>query len=128
MRAGCLGLLLIGFVSVMPASLPAHAAVVLITDDEAKLPPQKGAVATDRRGVTRGPKIEFIADSDPNHSPMHFQLKFIAFGGAKIDPDSLKFTYLKTPSVDLTSRVKPFVQTTGIDGQMRASRFHSRNT
>jgi hypothetical protein len=115
MRARCLGLLLIGVASAMPASLPAYAAVVLITDDEAKLPPLKGAFPTDRRGVTRSPKIEFIADSDPSHSPMHFQLKFVSYGGAKIDPDSVKFTYLKTPSVDLTSRVKPFVQATGID-------------
>jgi hypothetical protein len=46
---------------------------------------------------------------------MHFQLKFETFGGAKIDPDSVKVTYLRTPNVDLTSRVKPFVQPTGID-------------
>jgi hypothetical protein len=114
-RARYLGLLLIGIAGAMPASLPAYAAMVLITEDEAKLPALKGAVATDRRGITRGPKIEFVADSDPSHSPMHFQLKFVSYGGAKIDPDSVKFTYLKTPSVDLTSRVKPFVQATGID-------------
>jgi hypothetical protein len=110
-----LGLLLFCVASALPASRPAHAAVVLITEDEAHLPPLKGAVATERRGITRGPKIEYVADNDPSHSPMHFQLKFLSFGGAKIDPDSVKFTYLKMPSVDLTSRVKPFVQPTGID-------------
>jgi hypothetical protein len=114
-RAYCLGLLLICVATAIPAALPAYAAVVLITEEESKLPPLKGAVATDRRGITRGPKIEFIADSEPSHSPMHLQLKFVSFGGAKIDPDSIKFTYLKTPNVDLTSRVKPFVQATGID-------------
>ena len=36
-------------------------------------------------------------------------------GGAKIDPDSLKVTYIKSPAVDLTSRLKPFVLPTGID-------------
>ena len=46
---------------------------------------------------------------------MHLQLKFETHGGAKIDPDSVKFTYLKTPNVDLTERIKPFVQVTGID-------------
>jgi hypothetical protein len=46
---------------------------------------------------------------------MRFQLKFLSYGGAKIDPDSVKFTYLKTPNVDLTGRIKPFVQATGID-------------
>jgi hypothetical protein len=114
-RDYCLGLLLICVASAMPAALPAFAAVVLITEEEAKLPPLKGAVATDRRGITRGPKIEFVADSDPSHSPMHFRLSFVSYGGAKIDPASVKLTYLKTPSVDLTSRVKPFVQPIGID-------------
>jgi hypothetical protein len=89
--------------------------VVLITEQEAKLPPLKGALATERRGITRGPKVEFIADSDPGHSPMHFQLRFVSYGGARIDPGSVKLTYLKTPSVDLTDRVRPFVQATGID-------------
>jgi hypothetical protein len=114
-RDRCLGLLLICVASAMPASLPAYAAVVLITEQEAKLPPLKGAIATDRRGITRGPKIELITDSEPGHSPMHFQLKFVSYGGAKIDPDSVKFTYLKAPNVDLTGRIKPFVQPTGID-------------
>jgi hypothetical protein len=99
----------------MHASLPAYAAQVLITEEEAKLPPPKGAVAADRRGITRGPKIEFIADNEPIHSPMHLHLKFESYGGAKVDPDSVKVTYLRTPNVDLTGRIKAFVQPTGID-------------
>jgi hypothetical protein len=114
-RAQGLGFLLFCVAGAIPAALPAYAAVVLITEEEAKLPPLKGAVATDRRGITRGPKIEFLADSETSHSPMHFQLKFETHGGVKIDPNSVKFTYLKTPTVDLTDRVKPFVQATGID-------------
>jgi hypothetical protein len=96
-------------------SVPVYAAQVLITEDEAKLPPPKGAFATDRRGITRGPKIDFIPAGDPLHSPMHLQMKFESFGGARIDVDSVKITYLRTPNVDLTSRVKSFVQATGID-------------
>jgi len=69
----------------------------------------------DRRGVTRGPKIQYIEDGKEIHSPTHFQLKFETFGGAKIDPDSVKVTYLRTPNVDLTPRVKAFVQASGID-------------
>jgi hypothetical protein len=46
---------------------------------------------------------------------MHLQVMFESFGGAKIDLDSVKVTYLKTPNVDLTPRVKPFVQSAGID-------------
>jgi hypothetical protein len=97
------------------AAIPAFAAHVLITEDEAKLPPPKGAVAADRRGVTRGPKIKYIEKSGPIHSPTDLQLTFESFGGAKIDPDSVKMTYLKTPNVDLTPRIKSFVQDKGID-------------
>jgi hypothetical protein len=100
--------------TVMAFSGSASAGHVLITDEEAKLPPPKGAVAADRRGITRGPKIDFVPQSD-FHSPMHFQLKFESFGGAKIDPDSVKVTYLRTPNVDLTARLKSFVQAGGID-------------
>lgn len=94
---------------------PARAGQKLITEDEAKLPPPRGAVAADRRGITRGPKVEVMSLSDPVHSPMHFRLKFESYGGSKIDTDSVKVTYLRTPNVDLTPRVKAFVQATGID-------------
>jgi hypothetical protein len=100
---------------VTTASMPAVAAQVLITQEEAKLPPPKGAIAAERRGITRGPKVDFVASGEEVHSPMHFQLKFEPYGGAKIDPDSVKVTYLRTPNVDLTARVKSFVQPTGID-------------
>jgi hypothetical protein len=100
---------------VSSAATPASAAHVLITEEEAKLPPPKGAVATDRRGVTRGPKIKYVEENEPIHSPMHLQLTFESFGGAKIDPDSVKVTYLRTPNVDLTTRIKSFVNATGID-------------
>ena len=63
----------------------------------------------------RAPKVEYIEGSKEIHSPTHLQLKFESFGGAKIDPDSVKVTYLRTPNVDLTSRVKSFVQASGID-------------
>jgi hypothetical protein len=96
-------------------ALPAFAGTILITEEEAKLPPPRGAVATDRRGVTRGPKIKFVEDGAQFHSPAHLQLMFESFGGAKIDTDSVRMTYLKTPNVDLTPRIKPFVQTSGID-------------
>jgi len=105
---GCVALAITG-------STPAKAAQVLITEEEAKLPPPKGAIVTDRRGITRGPKINFMESGEQVHSPMHLQLKFEPFGGAKIDPDSVKVTYLRTPNVDLTARVKAFVQPTGID-------------
>ena len=89
--------------------------VVLITPDEAKLPPPKVAVAMTNRGVTRGPQIELVQAPDPTKSPTHLQLKFQAHGGAKVDPSSVQMTYLRTPDVDLTARIKPFVTDSGID-------------
>ena len=60
-------------------------------------------------------KIEFVAGNEPIHSPAHLLVKFVSFGGAKIDAESIKVTYLRSPNVDLTERMKPFVQPTGID-------------
>lgn len=91
----------------------ASASEVLITEQEAKLPPAKDA-KPDSRGITRGPRISLITEPEV-HSPLHLQLAFQFFGGAKIDPQSLRVTLLKTPEVDLTSRVKPFIQANGID-------------
>jgi hypothetical protein len=100
---------------VWSGAVPVYAAHVLITEEEAKLPPPKGAVVADRRGVTRGPKIKYVEGSEPIHCPMHLQVTFESFGGAKIDTDSVRVTYLRIPNVDLTPRIKPFVQTAGID-------------
>ena len=95
--------------------IPARAAP-LITAEEAALPPQKGAVSNSGRGITRGPKIQMPeAETGVQTSPMRFQVKFQTFGGSSIDLDALKVTYLKTPVVDLTPRIKPFAQSTGID-------------
>jgi hypothetical protein len=110
------GLLIVCAAAIWSAAVPVRAAQVLITEDEARLPPPKGgAVTADRRGITRGPKIELIAEPDPVHSPTHIQMKFESYGGAKIDLDSFKMTYLRTPNVDLTPRIKSFVQASGID-------------
>ena len=91
-------------------------AAPLITAEEASLPPQKGAVPNSGRGITRGPKIQVPEMETGVHtSPVRFLVKFQTFGGSSIDLDALKVTYLKTPVVDLTPRIKPFAQSTGID-------------
>jgi len=115
LRIGYLALMVLGVEGAITVSSAAGASHVLITADEAKLPPPKGAITADRRGITRGPKIEVIVDGQQVHSPVHLQLKFESFGGAKIDPDSIKVTYMKTPTVDLTDRIKSFVQASGMD-------------
>jgi hypothetical protein len=114
MRAVALGLVGVGLW--LGVAFDAHAGTVLVTAEEARLPPPKGAVAVASRGITRGPRIE-LADIDRGelHSPVHLQVRFQAFGGASIDLSGLQVTYLKSPAVDLTPRVKPFAQPTGID-------------
>lgn len=107
--------LLLGCVAAFAAgAMPALAAQVLITPEEAALPPPKGAIVTDRRGITRGPKVDVVTTGQLK-SPTRLQLKFEPYGGAKIDPDSVKVTYMRTPNVDLTARIKSFVQPGGID-------------
>jgi hypothetical protein len=109
---------------VSPAAV--HAGVVLITPTEASLPPPAAiqavvpalppATPASSRAITRGPRIE-ISDLEEGklRSPLHFKLKFRAFNGAKVDPASLTVTYLRIQNVDLTSRIKPYVDIGGID-------------
>src|SRR5258707_14607831 len=102
-----------GAATAMPIQAPA---APLITAEEAALPPQKGAVPNSGRGITRGPKIQVpYVETGLQTSPMRFQVKFQTFGGSSIDLEALKVTYLKTPVVDLTPRIKPFAQPNGID-------------
>ena len=76
------------YLGVLAASLfilPVTKATQLITEDEAKLPPPKGAVAAERRGILRGPKVEVVSPNNASHSPLRLKLKFESFGGAKIN-------------------------------------------
>ena len=91
---------------------------MLISDKEAALPAASVPDMTFRAGITRGPKVVLVlptANGDSAHSPVHVEFRFEAHGGAKIDPDSVKITYLKNPAVDLTERIKPFMGAGGID-------------
>jgi hypothetical protein len=99
--------------TLLAAPVTAHASE-LITAEEAALPVMKGAVANSNRGITRGPKIAVIEESAAK-SPIRFQVKFQPLGGSTIDTEGVKVIYLKQPNVDLTPRVKAFVQPTGID-------------
>lgn len=93
-------------------------AVVLITDEESQLAAAPNADLSFRAGVSRGPAITVLSPKPGDSglkSPFHLKLKFEGRGGAQIDPDSLKLTYSKSRAVDLTERVKPYVQPAGID-------------
>jgi hypothetical protein len=92
--------------------------IVLITEKEAALPVASVADLTFRAGITRGPQVVLVAppgNDNSTHSPVHIQFRFEAHGGAKIDPKSIKITYLKDPPVDLTERVRSFMGPNGID-------------
>jgi hypothetical protein len=104
--------LAVGFI--LAVSPYAYANNVLITEDEARLPPPK-ETSEKTRGITRGPRIEYLAEGNSARSPIHFRVRFQSFGGARIDTESLKVTYVKDPAVDLTPRLRPFTQPTGID-------------
>ena len=71
-------------------------------------------MANSGRGITRGPKIAVTEESGVK-SPIRFQVKFQPLGGSTIDTEGVKVIYLKQPNVDLTPRVRSFVQPTGID-------------
>lgn len=95
-------------------STAAIAGMVLITPEEAQLPTLKGVFAS--RAITRGPRIDLSgSDADELRSPLRLQLRFRGFGGATIDLNSLRVTYLKMPNVDLTPRVRPYAKRTGIE-------------
>jgi hypothetical protein len=48
-------------------------------------------------------------------SPLSLKIRLRAFGGAKVDPDSIVVTYKKTPKIDITQRIMPFISADGID-------------
>jgi hypothetical protein len=92
-------------------------AEVLITEQEAALPAAADTGLT-FRGVTRGPKVQILSPAPGAGtvtSPLNLKLKFESFGGAKIDLSTVKASYLKSPSVDLTQRMQKFVKETGIE-------------
>ena len=90
-------------------------AAPLITAKEAALPSASGTLAT--RGISRGPavKLESPEADTPVVAPFEFKVNFEARGDAKIDPNSVKVIYMKSPFVDLTPRLKSAISANGID-------------
>jgi hypothetical protein len=122
MRLSAIAACLIAAIGSVPAGAPAALAqsktIVLITAEEGQLAAAPQGDLTFRAGVSRGPSITVLSPKpgDTNlQSPFRLQLKFEGRGGAQIDPDSLKLIYAKTPAVDLTARVKPYMQPAGVD-------------
>jgi hypothetical protein len=80
----------------------------LITEAEAQAPNLQIAAT---RGITRGPGINLLSPTEVLAKSFAFKMLFEPRGGAKIDPSSIKFEYLKQPIIDLTARFK-----TGLNG------------
>lgn len=109
--------IIILFVSFALAGIVSSArAEQLITEAEAAMPASSDAGMT-LRGITRGPSVEVVSPASDAKlkSPLALVVKFNARNNATIDKDSVKVTYIKAKSIDLTSRVKAFLTDDGID-------------
>lgn len=102
-------------------SVPGHARTPLVTEAEAQLPPP-AANELSRRAVTRGPTIRALSpDTDVTpvraNEPFRLAMEFVARGGARIDPASIRVTYLRASPVNITSRLQSFSTANGIQVQ-----------
>lgn len=90
-------------------------AAPLISPKEAELPNAPPTLST--RGISRGPSIKLNSpETDvPIASPFEFKVSFDARGESKIDPNSVKIVYMKSPFVDLTPRLKNAISANGIE-------------
>jgi hypothetical protein len=99
---------------------------VLITPAEARPVPEAAlrtrGISSDggsgyRAGPLRDPDVVVVSplpSAQAVDSPFLLKVKFTAHGGSHIDVSSVTGTYLNNPSVDLTSRLKRYVSTTGV--------------
>lgn len=91
----------------------ANAGKVLIKPEEAALPP--APTPSNTRALTRKPEIILISPAVSVNSPFELRLKFRAHGGSRIEPSSFRLIYLKSPNIDLTERVRPYVTAQGLE-------------
>jgi hypothetical protein len=87
--------------------------IELITAAEAKYPPSE---PVELRGPVPGPTVDVVSPpSDVSQrSPIRLFLRFKAYGGDSVDKDSVRLIYEKTPPIELTQRVAPYLTTTGL--------------
>ncbi len=86
----------------------------LISADEAKLPDDD----TKTRSIFFGPRVLLI-EPPPKAgyitSPFPLRVRFEPRGGSRVVVESIVVTYKKRPSIDLTQRIRPFVQASGLE-------------
>ncbi|PKU22349.1 hypothetical protein [Telmatospirillum siberiense] len=106
---------LFGALVIWSGTLGTCRAEVLITEQEARLPNDLQGEA-EVRSITRAPTIAFVAPGNTAATQVPFPLviRLSPHGGARIDPASVRVTYLKLPNIDLTDRLRPYLSPTGI--------------
>jgi len=111
-----LGFVAVGLAATCSAGNSA-AAFQLITTAEAALPPGSVPEIKERGSPTRLPSITVVSPAGVGavYAPFDLKLRFSAFGGAAIDPNSVVVTYIKLPDIDITPRIKSFITAEGID-------------
>ena len=123
-------LFLSGVIATTPVALEvaysaSGSAPVLVTQDEARLPAYRGprvgmAPGAKTRSINLGPRFVVIAPAASAgkliaHRPVALHIQFQPAEGASIDVASLKVTYLRLWGIDITDRVRPYVNDHGID-------------
>lgn len=121
----CPGLIVFTMLTCSAVARPA----AIISPQEAALPPSRHTCssatqyqsalkrgADDRGGTSRKPDIKLLSPgSAPVGSPLLLRIAFTAHGGSQIDPTKTSVTYLKTPEIDLTTRLKLYISENGIE-------------
>ncbi len=89
--------------------------VWVVTSSEAAMPPSSASKAG--RAITRGPAIRQVSPEGaiPSNQPFALKVEFVGRGGEKINPASVNIAVLRGDTVDITSRLKPYVTANGIE-------------
>jgi hypothetical protein len=103
------------YLAMMPTSA---GALQLVTAQEAALPPDDTPILVFRGSPTRRPAVVVLSPAQNAGlvtSPFKVKIRFQAFGGAEINPESVVITYIKKPAINITQRLRPFIRPDGID-------------
>ena len=114
-RAAALVLTLLAVLRPLPSA--AQQPVVLVTAEEAALLPL-AELGEQGRGISRGPGIEPVApvnDATATSVPVPFRIRFTPRNEVPINPDTVRVIYLRSRSVDVTSRLRSYITPGGID-------------
>lgn len=91
------------------------AGVWLVTAQEAAMP--QSAASKAGRSITRGPAIRQVSPDGviAANKPFDLHVDFAGRGGEKINVASAQVAILRGGTIDITSRLKPFITEKGIE-------------